>query len=350
MPSPSESPVPPPQQQQQQQLLPSSCLNGVPLEVELSKNHKLAEADVISVKSWSERRYDLPSLGESDAALFLHARNYDCERAKLLLENFFGMRRRLGCFFGQRDPDSSQLRTLFNTLTVYPLEKKSHRGRTVVLARLLDTDPHRYDFLIATKYLSMVLDALIHENGCDPGGYIFLFDLSNVTQLHRNELSVSRLRNFFAYFRDCCPARWHGLHYLDLKPGEDNLCRRSKRQFAEELSIETHFHELFHLHPTIDSIARIIPLDALPAELQGTSAHSLAESHRRQVQKLVGYRDWFLHMDQTFFFYPYRGHELYVEPMDTDNPEYYQKLEQAKLIALQGALDSDDVATNGHGE
>ncbi|XP_014233019.1 uncharacterized protein LOC106656522 isoform X1 [Trichogramma pretiosum] len=118
MPSPSESPVPPPQQQQQQQLLPSSCLNGVPLEVELSKNHKLAEADVISVKSWSERRYDLPSLGESDAALFLHARNYDCERAKLLLENFFGMRRRLGCFFGQRDPDSSQLRTLFNTLYI----------------------------------------------------------------------------------------------------------------------------------------------------------------------------------------------------------------------------------------
>ncbi|CAB0041478.1 unnamed protein product [Trichogramma brassicae] len=236
MPSPSESPV--------QQLLPSTCLNGVPLEVELSRNHKLAEADVNSVKSWSERRYDLPSLSESDAALFLHARNYDCERAKLLLENFFGMRRRLGCFFGQRDPDSSQLRTFFNTLAVYPLEKKSHRGRTVVLARLLDTDPHRYDFLVATKYLSMVLDALIHEAGCDPGGYIFLFDLSNVTELHRNELSVSRLRNFFAYFRDCCPARWHGLHYLDLKPGEDNLCRRSKRQFAEELSIETHFHEL----------------------------------------------------------------------------------------------------------
>ena len=48
-----------------------------------------------------------------------------------------------------------------------------------------------------------------------------------------------------------------------------------------------------HLHTTLESVNKYIPIDILPNEVGG-KAGPIMELHKAQIAKLESYRDWFL--------------------------------------------------------
>lgn len=53
-----------------------------------------------------------------------------------------------------------------------------------------------------------------------------------------------------------------------------------------------------HTHSTLDTLAKFIPIDALPNEAGG-KAGPLKELHEKEVKLLEEYREWFLEEERT---------------------------------------------------
>jgi len=55
-----------------------------------------------------------------------------------------------------------------------------------------------------------------------------------------------------------------------------------------------------HIHPTKDTLAKFIPLEALPCDISlGGKAKPLKEQQEEQLKKLEEHREWFLKDEAT---------------------------------------------------
>lgn len=98
--------------------------------------------------------------------------------------------------------------------TILPLKQLTKEGYKVILAKLIDVNPDNYVFNDAVKFMNMVLDLCVYEDGTN-NGYVFVFDITGTTLRHCLKLSWFSLKKFFDYTKSGSPIRWKGLHYVN---------------------------------------------------------------------------------------------------------------------------------------
>ncbi|XP_014219023.1 alpha-tocopherol transfer protein-like [Copidosoma floridanum] len=259
----------------------------VPYEEELKKNPELKESDVQALRDWCAKQPHLPNITDTELALFLHSNYYRLEPTKSTIDAFYTVRTHVPEFFANRDPLSvKELRQAFNVSTVMPFERTTKEGYSVIFAKLIDFDPSKYVYNDNMKFFSMSIDLWMYSHGTIKG-HIILVDTSNVAFGHAARINPLGLKKFLYYLQEALPVRLKGLHFMNTNAAMDVILNMMKPFMKKELT------EMLHLHSSLESLDKFIPIEFLPNELGG-KAGPLMDLHRAQVKRIEEHRDWFV--------------------------------------------------------
>lgn len=269
-----------------------SAFKGVPFEAELKKNSELKKDDVQMLREWCEKQPHLPKIEDNELALFLHSNYYRLEPTKSTIETYYTVRTHVPEFFSNRDPlGSKDLRKSFQTVSCMVLNGRTREGYTVIYGKLIDFEPSNYVYNDGMKFLNMVIDVWLREEGTT-SGHVILFDTKNVAFGHVGRLSPMGLKKFLYYLQDGLPVRLKGFHFMNTTAVMDVILNMMKPFMKKELM------DMLHMHSTLESLDKSIPLDVLPNEAGG-KAGPLMELHEKQIKKLEDNRDWFREEERT---------------------------------------------------
>lgn len=269
-----------------------SVFGGVSFKEELNKNPELKRDDVQMLREWCEKQPHLPKITESELALFLHSNYYRLEPTKSTIESYYTVRTHVPEFFSCRDPlGSKDLRRSFQTVSCMVLDGTTKDGYKIIYGRLIDFEPSNYVYNDGMKYLNMVIDLWLRDEGTMKG-HVILFDTKNVSFGHVGRLSPMGLKKFLYYLQEALPVRLKGLHFMNTTAVMDVILSMMKPFIKKDLM------EMLHMHSTLESLEKFIPLDVLPNE-SGGKAGPLMELHGIHLKKLEDNRDWFLEEERT---------------------------------------------------
>ncbi|OXU16809.1 hypothetical protein TSAR_005528 [Trichomalopsis sarcophagae] len=263
-------------------------MNSVSINEEMKKNPELKKEDIKALEEWSSGQLHLPKISESDFALFLHCNSYDVEATKEHIENFYTMRTHLPEFFADRDPEkNATLRKTFDRVSIISLEKRTKEGYKIILTRLIDTDANNYVFNDAIKFLNMVLDICVHEEGTSEG-YVIVVDLNGANISHTTRLTWLGLKKFMLYIHKAAPIKWKGLHYINTGKSSNEL-----EDFVVEKIVNSIFVARISLHSSMEKAGDVLSLDI-------KSIGPVLALHKAEIKKLESYRNWFLKSETQF--------------------------------------------------
>ncbi|KAJ8676443.1 hypothetical protein QAD02_012230 [Eretmocerus hayati] len=258
----------------------------IPFEEELKKNSELKKTDVEQLQDWCRKQPHLPKISDSELALFLHSNCYMIEPTKVTIDTFYSIRTHAPEIFSNRDVRSKELQNIFKAICIIPLEGFTREGYTVIMGRLLDPNPTNYVYNDHLKYLCMCMDLWMYENGTT-NGHVILLDMTGVSFGHATRLNATSLKKFLNYLQDGLPVRLKAMHFININHVMEMIMNIMKPLMKNDLLGK------LHLHSTMESVDKFIPLENLPNELGG-KAGTLSELHRAQMKKLEDCRDWFL--------------------------------------------------------
>lgn len=265
---------------------------GITFEEEQKKNPELKEEDIRALREWCQKQPHLPKISDSELALFLHSNYYRMEPTKAAIDVYYTVRTHVPEFFSNRDPvESKDLRKAFQTVTNMILDKPTKEGYKIIFGRLIDYEPSHYVYNDGMKYLNMVIDSWLLDEGTTQG-HVILFDTKNVAFGHVGRLSPMGLKKFLYYLQEALPVRLKGFHFMNTSPVMDVILNMMKPFMKKELM------DMFHMHSTLDSLAKFIPLEILPNE-SGGQAGPLKDLHEAQIKKLEEKRAWFQEEERT---------------------------------------------------
>lgn len=263
-----------------------ALIQMITLEEEMKKNPELKKSDIQMLREWCEKQPHLPKISDGELALFLHSNYYRLEPTKTTIDSFYTLRTHVPEFFSNRDPlGPKQLRQAFQVAAHMTLNQTTKEGYKIIFGKLIDTDPSHYVYNDCMKYFCMVIDLWLYTEGTT-NGHIIVFDMEGVVLGHAARLSPLGLKKFLCYLQEGLPVRLKGLHFMNTVPVMDIILGMMKPFMKKELM------DMLFIHSTAESLAKHIPLDALPNE-QGGKAGPLLELHAASVKKLEDHRIWF---------------------------------------------------------
>ncbi|KAF7396419.1 hypothetical protein HZH66_007281 [Vespula vulgaris] len=226
-----------------------SIVPRISYEEELRKNPELKDSDIEILKEWCKKQPHLPKITDNP----------------------------LG---------SKSLRQIIKVVANIPLEMTTKEGYKIVFAKLLDTDPSHYVYNDGMKYFSMILDYWLYTEGTGIG-HIILIDMESVSFGHAGRLSPMGLKKFLYYLQEALPVRLKGLHFMNTTAVMDVILNMMKPFMKKELM------DVLHVHSTLESIAKFIPLEALPTDVGGKAGFT-KDLHEIYTKKIENHRPWFL--------------------------------------------------------
>ncbi|XP_039304656.1 alpha-tocopherol transfer protein-like [Solenopsis invicta] len=268
-----------------------SLIKRITLEEEMEKSSELKLSDIQSLKEWCEKQPHLPKIEDSFLALFLHSNYYQMEQTKNTIENYYTIRTHVPEFFSNRDPlGNKELRQAFKIMTSFPLNGVTKDGYTMIYGTILDADPSHYNYNDVTKYSFMLLDVLFLTHGIN-NGYVNIVDVGKLSFGHVTRMSLSAAKKNTFYIQEAAPMRLKEFHIINAPPAMELLMNISRPLLKKELI------DMIHVHSSLESLSKYIPLDALPNELGGKGGF-IQELADNQIKLLEDYREWFL-LDET---------------------------------------------------
>ncbi|CAK9806905.1 Alpha-tocopherol transfer protein-like [Anthophora quadrimaculata] len=269
-----------------------AVVQAIKYEEELKKNPDLKDEDIQLLRDWCKKQPHLPSISDSELALFLHSNYYQVEITKTTIDTYYTVRTHVTEFFSNRDPlGTKELRKSFKTITVQVLENKTPEGYTILYGRLIDEEPSHYVYNDGMKYLSMVVDLWLHKEGT-MNGHIILFDMKNVVFGHAARLSPMGLKKYLYYLQEALPVRLKGFHFMNITAVMDVILNMMKPFMKKELL------DMLHTHTNLDTLSKFLPIDILPNEAGGKGGE-LLQLHEKSLKILEENREWFLEEERT---------------------------------------------------
>lgn len=257
------------------------------LEEELKQNPELKMSDIEILREWCEKQPHLPKIPDFLLALFLHSNYYSMEAAKTTVENCFTVKTHITEVFNSRDPFDKELRQTFNVATVFPLPGETKEGYKVIYCQLRNTEPSLYMFADACKFFFMVADLFLLRTGMC-AGIVFLGNAMGLALGHVGRINPVLLKKLLYYIQEGAPVRIKGIHFLHPPPALELILNMVKPFMKKELL------NLFKFHQTIDSLAKFVPIEAIPSDLGGKNALTVTDFHTAQQKELEDKRWWFL--------------------------------------------------------
>ncbi|XP_073975258.1 alpha-tocopherol transfer protein-like [Rhodnius prolixus] len=235
--------------------------------------------DVASIRKWLKHQAHLPQITDEHIMLFLHSNYFSVEKTKNTIETYFVVRAENPELFCNWD--ITALEQAFRIYELSPLPKTSPEGYKILLYRLKDNDPSKFIFQEGMRVFFAFNDVRISEDGIVPG-YIVLFDMKGCTLSHLARVSTVMylVKTFMLYIQDCHPVRLKGVHVLNTASFMDKVLTLIKPLMQSELV------KLLHLHSSMDTLKKFVPLELLPEEYGGDckSGSFLHEEHYKLMK------------------------------------------------------------------
>ncbi|XP_046980642.1 uncharacterized protein LOC124545744 [Schistocerca americana] len=211
-------------------------------KINKTKMSGVKKEDMEALREWLKKQPHLPSLPDDQLVLFLHSCYYSIERAKQALDVCYTVRTHAPEVFSNRDPKLPKVQAAMNVIEACKLPHKDEKGNTVILTRLKDNDPSKFDFDEIVKAALLGLEIIIRDEPTAEG-YVFLFDQTGFSLQHIARISVNTIRKFFVYVQEGFPLRMKAVHVINTTSVIDKIMMLIKPFLNKELAAILYFHK-----------------------------------------------------------------------------------------------------------
>ncbi|XP_046979776.1 alpha-tocopherol transfer protein-like [Schistocerca americana] len=267
--------------------MPPTEMKVITVADEFSKNPELKEDDLQHLRDWVSKQSHLPNIPDDQLILFLHSCYYSLERAKKTIEASYTIRCLAPEMFSDRDPLKPELQAVWKMAHIASLPKRDPEGNKVIVVKLADTDPQKFNHADATKVFLLAMDASLREDGTVPG-YHFIYDTAGLAMGHLARCNFTVLRKYMVYVQEGLRIRMKSVNTINMSAVADKVMGVVKPLMKKELMDHMYFYST-DLEPLYSRIPRSI----LPKDFGGEEA-TMAELSDVLKAKVEANRDWYI--------------------------------------------------------
>ncbi|XP_056646739.1 uncharacterized protein LOC130451618 [Diorhabda sublineata] len=226
------------------------------------KDSKLKRKDVESLLDWIEKQPHLPHITELQAILFLHSCDYRNEAAKTTIDTYFTVKTLCYDMFNPRTLKNSLLLESLNCTLVAVLPQLAPSGDTVMLTKILNSDPAKYNLKEQCKYFDVVTMLYLHQYG-PVNGLQIICDMNQSTIGHVLKINPVIAKKFLFYLQEALPVRIKYIHIINVASFVDKLLAIIKPFMKKELL------DALLLHTDMETFYKYVPKEILPVDYGG---------------------------------------------------------------------------------
>lgn len=145
---------------------------------------------------------------------FLRAKKYNFINATKLLERNLATRVLHPEWFGRLDIEDSELAALVESGYLFPLPERDSKGRTLVFSVASGLDPTRFT-KHACRIHMMAAELCAESNEFQCGGFVLVYDFSEITLAHLNVVSFNDIRLLSKVANNSVPLRAQEIHFVN---------------------------------------------------------------------------------------------------------------------------------------
>lgn len=229
------------------------------------------EEKVKELEQWFEAHRSLPENIENVVIRrFLNSVENDLEEAKKLIEHSYGLRLKHPNLFYDRDPCDEKIRNIFSVVDLgVPMPNLTACKRRIVINRLIDHDPDKFDFDTIIKAFFLAADhrfSIVDEDLPLKinAGDIPIFDMAGLSYRHLTKLSLSTLRCYMRFTQEGFPVRLQEIHLINVSPVLSKLLTILRPFMKTRVKNMLNYHE-----PNSSTFFEHIDRDLMPIEYGG---------------------------------------------------------------------------------
>lgn len=251
------------------------------------------EEKVKELEQWIENHDSLPEKIENVVIRrFLNSMENNVDETKKLIVVSYTMRTKYQNIFYNRDPLDEKIKKIHNVVDLgIPLPNLTACKRRIVINRLIDHDPEKFDFdviikaffLSADHRFSFVDDDLPNKINA---GDIPVFDMHGLTYRHLTKLTLSTLRCYMKFTQEAFPVRLQEIHLINCSSVLSKLLTILKPFMKARVSKMLNYHL-----PNSTTFHEAIDQDLMPHEYGG-KAGSMKNIKANFIKQLESQRDY----------------------------------------------------------
>ncbi|KAH0535829.1 clavesin-2-like [Cotesia glomerata] len=138
---------------------------------------------------------------------FLRTKKFSLPIAQAMLERYLHARQLSSEWFQNLDINDPVIEAIIDCGYIVPLLERDQYGRTVVLTRSAQIDPHKYTSYQMVRVNTLAFEALISDEENQVRGYTYIYDDAGITMSHVSLLSFTEIRNVLSWVQNGIPMR-----------------------------------------------------------------------------------------------------------------------------------------------
>ncbi|EAT40269.1 AAEL007999-PA [Aedes aegypti] len=212
---------------------------------------------------------------------FLRAKKYNFINATKLLERYLATKVLHRDWFGRLDIEDPELGALVDTGYLFPLPERDSKGRTLLFSVASGIDPARFTGRHACRLHMMTAELCAESNEFLCGGFILVYDFSNITLAHLNVVSFNDIRLLSKAANNSLAVRAQEVHFVNTPSAGLTIAN-----FALQLTNEKLRNRIF-CHKNWDELYKKVDKDLLPKEYGGKIPQAeLIESFKKRCTEM----------------------------------------------------------------
>ncbi|XP_062549655.1 clavesin-1-like [Armigeres subalbatus] len=212
---------------------------------------------------------------------FLRAKKYNFINASQLLERYLAIKVLHSDWFGKLDVDDPELSALVDTGYLFPLPERDGKGRTLLFSVASGIDPTRFTARHASRLHMMTAELCAESNEFLCGGFILVYDFSNITMAHLNVVSFSDIRLLSKAANNSLAVRAQEVHFVNTPSAGLAIAN-----FALQLANEKLRSRIF-CHKNWEELYKQVDKNLLPKEYGGKVPQAeLIESFKKRCKEM----------------------------------------------------------------
>ncbi|KAL0266540.1 UNVERIFIED_CONTAM: hypothetical protein PYX00_009050 [Menopon gallinae] len=225
---------------------------------------KEVSENIRALRAWIEKQPALPNLTDEHLYMFLHSNYNDLQKTQTTVGTYFAVRSATPEMFIKRSPVDPDIQSVLDMLYLVPLPKTTPEGYRVLMYKLRDTEPSKFNHANIAKTMILFSDICTAEHGICPG-YIIIGDPRGFSASHLTKINLGVLRIFMKYMQEAKPVRMKGIHIVHSAKIMEKLVAVARPFMKTELT------KILHIHSGSDltNLYKSVPRDILPEEYGG---------------------------------------------------------------------------------